>query len=393
MEWVSKIKNWLSLYFQGMMMGIADLIPGVSGGTVAFILGLHPDFLKSLKSIRLSALRHPKQIAWFVLTAIGFGMVTSIALGSHAIYFLLNHNIYQCLFRSLFMGLVIGSIFFCIRQIAQWNIARFLALTVGIVTAFSISHFCTRYSTEPLYDVPLEIKAPESVLHGASNYDHQNKLLKNVKWSNLKALYEDDFIDYNTMIFSHDNNSFQQVDSCLEQKHHVAYHGKLALCGALSIGAMILPGISGNQVMQLMGCYDPIIEAIAIWTGGVFKGELFNPSFWMLLWFGIGILSGIATFSRVLIYFYRRYFTTTLSALVGFMIGSLPNLWPFWSVTYHIQLLKDRYRLALQRVNPELPALTSYQTGLALAMLLIGVALIVFIERRVALKKLTFTEV
>lgn len=388
----SKVKKWILLYFQGTMMGVADLVPGVSGGTIAFILGLHPDLLKSLKTLRLSSVRHPKSVAWFLLTAIGLGILSSLIIGSHAIYFLLNHGIYQGLLRALFMGLIIGSIYFCIQQVSSWNIKRAALLLAGAMIAFTVSYISTKYSTEPQYDVPMEINAPDTVLHEAANYDYQKKLLKNVKWSNLKALYEDSFIDSDTWIFSHDYNRLLQVESCLENRPYSSFHLKLGLCGMLSIGAMILPGISGNQVMQLMGCYETIIEAIAFWTSGLKEGSFFNPSFWVLFSVGIGILVGIMLFSRVLIFFYQKYFLATLSLLIGFMIGSLPNLWPFWKVTYHIKLLKDRYHLSLQRLNPELPSLTSFETGLALTMLLLGVGIIIAFERKLAFKKLQMSE-
>ncbi len=389
---LSKIKAWFLLYCQGMMMGIADLIPGVSGGTVAFICGLHPKLLMGLKTLRLASVKNPKKIAWFVLTSVAFGIVTTIALGSHLVFHLLNHNIYQGLLRALFMGLIIGSVFYCIRQVPKWRFYQYALLIMGILVAFSISYFCTRYSSEPLFDVPLEIAAPEKVLNEASNYDYHKKLLKNVNWSNLKALYQDELIDSDTWIFSHDFDRFLQVESCLERNQNIAFYIKLGVCGALSIGAMILPGISGNQVMQMMGCYETIIQAIALWTEGIFRGSFINGSFWILFSLGIGILVGLATFSRLLIYFYQKYFSITLSALIGFMIGSIPNLWPFWKVTYHISLLKDRYYLTLQRLRPELPALTSYQTGLALAMMVLGVAIVIMLERKLAFKKLEFRE-
>ncbi|MCH9632553.1 MAG: hypothetical protein S4CHLAM6_08910 [Chlamydiae bacterium] len=389
---LTKAKNWIILYFQGMMMGVADLIPGVSGGTVAFILGLHPNLLKSLRTLRPSAIKRPKTVAWFLLTAVALGMVTMLALGSHAIYHLLNHNIYQGLLRALFMGLMIGSVYFCMKQVHVWNVKKIVSLTLGILVAFSISYFCTRYSTEPLYDVPIDIEAPAKVLNEANNYDTQNKLLKNVNWSNLRALYQEEFVDPDTWIFSHDNNRFLQVESCLETNPNRSFYLKIGACGALSIGAMILPGISGNQIMQIMGCYEIIIESIAMWTSGLLKGSVINASFWVLLSLGLGIIVGVATFSRVLIFFYKKYFSMTLAALVGFMIGSVPNLWPFWKVSYNISLLKDRYHLTLQRVNPEFPALTSYQTGLALTMVIIGIGAVIVMERKLAFKKLEFTE-
>ena len=342
-SWSGRFKKWLVLFFQGMMMGVADLVPGVSGGTIAFILGLHPDLLKSLKTVRLSAVKRPKSIAWFLLTAVSLGILSSLALGSHAIYFLLNHSVYQCLLRALFMGLIIGSIYFCLKQITSWNTVRIFSMVFGVFVAFTVSYLSTRYSSEPKFDIPMVVEVPQSVLNEASNYDHHKQVLKNVRWSHLKALYHDDLVESGDWIFSHASNDLLQVESCLEKDYTKRFHLKLSACGMLSIGAMILPGISGNQIMQMMGCYETIIEAIALWTSGLRHGSIFNPSFWVLCSVGIGILFGVMVTSRVLIYFYKKYFLGTLSMLTGFMIGSLSNLWPFWKVTYHLRILKDHY--------------------------------------------------
>lgn len=373
-------------------MGIADLVPGVSGGTIAFILGLHPDLLKSLKTVRLKAIKRPKTVAWFLLTAICLGILSSLALGSHAIYFLLNHSVYQSLLRALFMGLVIGSIYFCAKQIKSWNFVRIFSMLAGVLIAFTVSYLSTQYSTEPKYDVPMMVEVPQSVLNEASNYDHHKKILKNVRWSHLKALHHDKLIESDAWIFSHDNQGLLRVESCLSHTTNLQFHLKLALCGSISIGAMILPGISGNQIMQLMGCYETIIEAIALWTYGIKEGSIFNPSFWILFSVAIGILVGVMITSRVLMYFYKKYFLATLSTLVGFMVGSLPNLWPFWKVNYHLQLLRDHYKLSLQRISPEFPSLTSYETGLALAMITFGIGIVILFERKLAFKKLEIIE-
>lgn len=389
---MKRFKQWTTLYLQGMMMGVADLIPGVSGGTIAFISGLHPKLLKSLRTLKISNLKTPKKIAWPVLSAIGLGMVTTIAIGAHLIYFLLNHSIYQSLLRALFMGLIMGSVFYCSRQVAKWDFKRSLALLLGVGVAFSMSYFCMRFSSEPLYDVPVEIQMPSGVINEISNYDQKNKILRDVKWSSLKSMYQDQLIDLDTLIFSHDSEKFLQLENCLKQHHNRTFYFKMGSCGALSIGAMILPGISGNQVMQIMGCYDTIIESITTWTKGLLKGSVFNSSFYVLFSLGIGILVGIAAFSRLLIFFYQKYFKTTLALLTGFMMGSLANLWPFWKVGYHLGFVQDHYHLSLQRLQPQFPSLTSYQTGLALAMVILGVATIVLLERKLAFKKLGFDE-
>ncbi len=391
-ERLKKAKEWIILCFQGMMIGIADLIPGVSGGTIAFVLGLYPELLLSLRTLHLKAFSQPKSVAWFFLSAIVLGMLSMIVLGSHVIYFMLNNNLGQCLLRSLFMGLVVGSIFFCLKQVSSWSFLRVLGIAAGMCFAFLVTYHSHQPKKEAQYDVPLEIEAPHAILEGVSNYDTQKKLLKNVKWAGLKALYDNEFIDPDAWIYSHDYNKLLQVESCIEEPDHTFYYINLFVCGALAISAMILPGISGTQVMQIMGHYETIIQSIAIWTSGVVHGSIFNESFWILFSLGLGILVGIFTVSRLLLMCYRKYFSATLATLIGFMIGSIPTLWPFWEVSYHIQVFSDRYQLVLDRVKPLVPSLTSYQTGLALLMFWLGLALVILLERRLVFKKLQLSQ-
>ncbi len=375
------MRRWLALYVQGIVMGIADLIPGVSGGTVAFITGIHPTLLKSLKTLNFAAIKAPNKVAWFVLSAITLGILSSITLGSHAIFYLLNQSLSSCLLRALFMGLVIGSFYFCFRKITSWNVPRILCLVFGCLVALAMSYFSHGVSKEPTYDVPLKMEVPASILEQSANYEPGQKRLKAIQWSHLQALYQDQHLDADTWVFSHQFNRPLQVESCIENDQNSWAHIQLIACGALSISAMILPGISGNQVMQIMGLYEPIIEAISTWTAGALHGSWINPSFWILVSVGIGILLGVGLLSRFLTYIYQTYFLATLSLMGGFMLGSLASLWPFWETAYNLYPYRGGYRLALQRISPVIPSITSYQTGLALMALLVGFTLIVMLEK------------
>ncbi len=368
-------------------MGIADLVPGVSGGTIAFALGIHPELLKSLKTLKFSSIRHPKQIAWFLLSAVLFGALASLALGSHLIYYLLNHPFYQSLLRALFMGLILGSIFYCLKKIVKWNLRRFLSLLLGAVAALTICFFNLNFTETQAYNVPLKVEIKAIPTDGIANYDFESHELKDVSLAHLKGLLKDGYIDPNTWIYNQQFDKYVQADSCLEFTYNHVIDFKLIICGALAICAMLLPGISGSQIMQMFGSYETIIEAIAIWTKQLAQGSIFNSSFWILLNVGIGILLGIALFSRVLIFFYRKYYYATLSLLVGFMLGSLPSLWPFWSLNYKLQLNQTGAKLLLERLKPLAPNFFQLQTWLIFFMIFLGVSILLFLERIEAKKE------
>ena len=138
------ILNYFWIFLRGLAMGAADLVPGVSGGTIAFITGIYPRLIEALGQI-------PKQIplllkgkfsdffkaidALFLLVLLS-GIGTSILLLSQPITYLLHH--YPVLLNAFFMGLILASTLFIIRQNKHWKLAQILALALGFLFAFSI---------------------------------------------------------------------------------------------------------------------------------------------------------------------------------------------------------------------------------------------------------------
>ena len=96
-------KEDLSLYIKGCCMGIADLVPGVSGGSIAFILGIYQDFLNALQFFH-----------WRFLFCLGLGILSSImALARVVGFFLENYPVYLW---SFFMGLILTSVPFLLLR-------------------------------------------------------------------------------------------------------------------------------------------------------------------------------------------------------------------------------------------------------------------------------------
>src|SRR5699024_8989621 len=96
------------------------------------------------------------------------------------------------------------------------------------------------------------------------------------------------------------------------------------LSGAIAISAMILPGISGSFVLLLMGMYSLVLAQAKDFLSGFQMG-----AFIKLVAFGIGVLIGLAIFSRVLSWLFSRYKYTTYAVLTGFVFGSLNKIWPW----------------------------------------------------------------
>lgn len=135
----------LAVYLRGIAMGAADVVPGVSGGTVAFITGIYEELLNSIKSINPQALKVLSQqglkAAWQhingnFLLVLALGIFTSIlSLARIISYYLENHPL---LVWSFFFGLIAASSWHMAKQMKQWNLSLVVALLAGGAIAYVI---------------------------------------------------------------------------------------------------------------------------------------------------------------------------------------------------------------------------------------------------------------
>lgn len=149
----------ISTVIKGSAMGIAEVIPGVSGGTIAFISGIYETLLESIKAFDAEFIKllfkgrfaeiWEKINGWF-LTNLLLGMGLGILIGIFAITWLLA-NFPEPLW-GFFFGLVIASAIVISRQVQTWDAKKILALCLGIIVAFYISTVSpTEGSSHPLY--------------------------------------------------------------------------------------------------------------------------------------------------------------------------------------------------------------------------------------------------
>lgn len=143
--------NWL---IKGLAMGAADIVPGVSGGTLAFILGIYERFLAALTSFNLEAFNLLRRGRWHTcwthidgtfLTVLFSGILISIATLAGGISYLLEHR--PVPLWALFNGLILGALPYLLRPI-HFTFGRALVLGFGVLLAASIS-FLTPAHTDP----------------------------------------------------------------------------------------------------------------------------------------------------------------------------------------------------------------------------------------------------
>lgn len=138
--------QYLILFFKGLAMGAADVVPGVSGGTIAFVSGIYIELIDTIKSVNIQALRVLKSqgpaAAWrhingnFLVVLLS-GILTSLFSLAVVMQFLLAEH--PLPLWSFFVGLIVGSVIYLLRQYRFSHWREYLLFATGIAIAWGIS--------------------------------------------------------------------------------------------------------------------------------------------------------------------------------------------------------------------------------------------------------------
>ena len=139
---------YLLIALKGIGMGAADVIPGVSGGTIAFITGIYEELVDSIKSINYTSISRIwkgglgafwKAVNGNFLLSIVIGILISVLSLARILEYILVHH--PILIWSFFFGLIIASAVFVAQKIDRWNIPVIISFVTGIVSAYFITSF------------------------------------------------------------------------------------------------------------------------------------------------------------------------------------------------------------------------------------------------------------
>lgn len=192
------MKEIIKNLIQGFSMALADSVPGVSGGTVAFVLGFYDKFINSLNT--LISRKKDKKSSISFLIKLGIGWVIGMAIASLILSNLFETHIYQV--SSLFIGFIIFAIPLIIKEEKQNIDGKYKNLIftiIGIIIVSAITYFNPQTGSETSIDI-----------------------------TNL---------NFGLAIY-------------------------VFVAGMIAISAMILPGISGSTLLLIFGLYVPIITGI-----------------------------------------------------------------------------------------------------------------------------------
>ena len=256
---IQQYKDDLYNFAVGFFMGSANVIPGVSGGTMLFIMGAFNRLTGALRDIagmetlRLLTARRWRElfdrVQWRFLIGVGVGVLLSFATLAKVFVWLLKHHERPTF--AFFLGLIAASIITVQKQMQRWTFGALISFVISAAAAFGIISL-----------VPMD--------GGAQWY-------------------------------------------------------MLMLYGAICVIAMILPGLSGSFLLLIFGQYDRTWAAV---------GELAHFHFSVdrvrtVLFLGLGGIIGLGAFVHLLNFLMKRFYNATVAALIGFMVGALPRIWPW----------------------------------------------------------------
>lgn len=138
--------NYFTTFLKGVAMGAADVVPGVSGGTIAFITGIYDTLLESIRRVNPSLLGIWKRDGFkaafnhinglFLISLFGGVFISIATLAKLISWLLVTHPIPLW---SFFFGLILVSVFHMLKQVEQRTVSRFIFLLLGVAFAYSIT--------------------------------------------------------------------------------------------------------------------------------------------------------------------------------------------------------------------------------------------------------------
>ena len=253
----------------GVLMGLANLVPGVSGGTMIVVMGLYDEFITSVADVtRLRFTRRNLLFLGIVCCA------AAVAIGSFAGVLSRAVTLHRSAMFSLFIGMTLGGAPLLVRMLRRPRTAAGVGMAIGIALMLIIA---LTNDKPPNRDA---IKA--SVAEG-------------------RFVVE---TDYTRDVFA----------------------------GALGMSAMVLPGVSGAYMLLILGRYETVLAAVSMAKTYAFTmGKEGDPSVFLRVVIPVAIsaLLSLVLLSNLLKWSLHRYPGFTIGALLGILLGSVVGIWPF----------------------------------------------------------------
>lgn len=318
----------IRLFLKGLAMGAANKVPGVSGGTVSFVLGFYEELIQSFQRINLKAFKllisgkfksfFEYTNAQFLFLIMGGSIFSYFSVSLILDYFLQHYELYVW---SWFFGMIIGSIFYIVRGFGVWSKRTFVYILFGVTLGLAISF-----------------------LTPAKEND------------NLWFVFACGIIGVSGMTLPGLSGSFILI---------LLGNYVLLLVDSVNVLFNIMTNLLVGNFEVLS---DPIkikyLKIIAVFTGG--------SAF------------GLVSISHVLGYVLKRWNKMVNSIIIGFITGSLGIVWPWKKTIYAIKdgvfLLDKEGNKIIENYERFTPEVLSLETVIAVFFIFVGIGLILAID-------------
>ena len=303
----------------GVLMGLANLVPGISGGTMLVATGIYKKFINAVAEV--SALKFRAKSLMLLLAVAASAACAIVLLAGPVKSLVVNH---RWVMNSIFIGLTLGGVPIVWKMIAKKNASVFISIAVGLLAMISVA-----------------------------------------------------LIQNSTGSISAGNDCWLLLLSA----------------GAVAAGAMILPGISGAYLLQVIGVYITILSAVDQVKNALKNSDysaLGTPVLEVVIPVGIGVLVGIVVVSNLLKKLLAKFEPQTLGVLVGLLIGAVAGLYPFQQgVCPKIgDIFKGKIMTAetIEKISPEkypteIFSPQAWQVGVAILLIAVGFGITMLIAK------------
>ncbi len=318
----------LGLFLKGLAMGAANKVPGVSGGTVSFVLSFYEEMIYSFQKINGKAFKllfngrfksfYQYVNGQFLLLIMGGSMFSYFSISLVLDYFLQHYELYVW---SWFFGMIIGSVFYIYKDFGDWNIKNTISLLIGISVGVGISFMTPAQENDNLWFVFL------CGIIGVSGMT-----LPGLSGSFILILLG----NYVLLLVDSVNGLFTVVTGLL----------------------------TGNTDVLADSENIRYLKIVSVFTAG--------SAF------------GLVSISHVLGYVLKRWHQIVTAVIIGFIAGSLGIVWP-WKRKVFVEndgtfVLDGKGNKIIQNYERFFPDFSNSETWFALFYVVIGIALILGID-------------
>ena len=308
--------DYFLLWIKGIAMGTANKVPGVSGGTVAFVIGFYEEFIFSLQRINRRSLKwllygHVRSFfrytnMWFLLCILG-GTITSFFSVSLLIDYLIEHFSVQV--WAVFFGMVLGSLLHLIKKYDSWRGSTVRMMLLGLFIGISVT-----------------------------------------------------MLDYRS-----GSDNMAVIFLC----------GVISVCGMTlpGLSGSFLLMVIGNYKLLMVDSVNAVFFAAEKMLRGDYSALYEVEQMHLIKICGVftaGTLIGVVIFSHILGYLLKHHRANVIALIIGFIGGSLSIMWPWKNSLYERTLIDGQPQDVIIGFDHYLPALNQSGTWIAVVFILLG---------------------